>query len=79
MKIPERAKQEGILEYAERLSELYSRIYDAKIRKLKGQFFTPKEVSRFMEAYLKYLMARFVFWILVRVLLFLLLPFVSDY
>ena len=48
MKNPERAKQEGLVEYAERLSELYARTYDAKIRKLKGQFFTPKQVSTFM-------------------------------
>lgn len=48
MKNPERAKQEGLVEYAERLSELYARTYDAKIRKLKGQIFTPKQVSTFM-------------------------------
>lgn len=53
MKIPKRVKQEGLLEYAERLSELYSRTYDATIRKLKGQFFTPKQVSVFMASLFK--------------------------
>ena len=48
MKIPERTKQEELVEYAERLSELYSRTYDPKIRKMKGQFFTPKQVSTYM-------------------------------
>lgn len=48
MRIPERAKKERLVEYAERLSELYARIYDTKIRKQKGQFFTPKKVSIFM-------------------------------
>lgn len=48
MKIQERAKQEGLVEYAERLSEFYARTYDTKTRKLKGQFFTPKKVSIFM-------------------------------
>ena len=48
MKIPERAKHEGLVEYAERLSESCARTYEAKIRKLKGQFFTPKQVSTYM-------------------------------
>jgi len=48
MKIPEKAKQEGLVEYAERLSELYGRTYAPKIRKMKGQFFTPRRVSRYM-------------------------------
>ena len=48
MKIPEKGKQEGILEYAERISGLYARIYDTSVRKLKGQIFTPKQVSTFM-------------------------------
>jgi len=48
MEIPERAKQEGLVGYAERLSESYARSYDAKIRKQKGQIFTPKQVSTFM-------------------------------
>jgi len=48
MKIPERAKSERLLEYAERLSELYAKAYPTKIRKMKGQFFTPKRVSTFM-------------------------------
>jgi len=48
MRIPERAKPEGLVEYADRLSELYAGTYDAKIRKLKGQFFTPKQIATFM-------------------------------
>lgn len=48
MKIPKRAKQEGLVEYAERLSELYARSYDSEVRKLKGQIFTPQQVSKFM-------------------------------
>lgn len=48
MNIPARAKQEGLVEYAGRLSELYTKTHEAKIRKLKGQFFTPKQVSAFM-------------------------------
>ena len=48
MKIPERLKGEGLVEYAERLSESYAKTCDPLVRKHKGQFFTPKEVSRFM-------------------------------
>ena len=48
MKITKRAEQEGLVEYAERLSELYARTYNAKIRKLNGKFFTPKQVSTYM-------------------------------
>ena len=48
MEIPKKAKQDGLVEYAERLSELYGRVHDLKIRKMKGQFFTPKQVSRYM-------------------------------
>ena len=46
--IPERVKQEGLVEYAESLSDLYARTYDAESRKLKGQFFTPTQVSTYM-------------------------------
>lgn len=48
MKIPERDKLEGLVEYALRLSELYSRDYNSEIRRQRGQFFTPKQVSTFM-------------------------------
>lgn len=48
MKLPEKGKQESLVEYAQRLSELYSRSYNIDIRKLKGQIFTPEQVSRFM-------------------------------
>ncbi len=48
MRIPERGKEEGLVEYAQRLSELYSRTYSTEIRKHRGQFFTPKQVSVFM-------------------------------
>jgi adenine-specific DNA-methyltransferase len=48
VRILEMAKCEGLVEYAERLSEQYSRNCDHKIRKTKGQFFTPKQVSVYM-------------------------------
>ncbi|CAG0989783.1 hypothetical protein METP2_02505 [Methanosarcinales archaeon] len=48
MKLPEKSKQEALAEYAQRLSELYSRSYNIDIRKLKGQIFTPEQVSRFI-------------------------------
>lgn len=48
MKIPEKGKQEGLVDYAERLAELYSRAYSPETRKCRGQFFTPKKVSVFM-------------------------------
>ena len=46
--IPEKVKQEELVQYAESLSDLYARNYDANVRKLKGQFFTPKQVSTYM-------------------------------
>lgn len=48
MKIPQRSEQEGLVDYAHRLSELYSRAYSPEIRKHRGQFFTPNQVSTFM-------------------------------
>ena len=48
MKIPKISEQEGLLEYADRLSELYATTHDAGIRKMKGQVFTPGRVSTFM-------------------------------
>jgi len=48
MQIPEKAKQEGLVDYADRLSGLYARTYDPLNRKQKGQFFTPKQVSVYM-------------------------------
>ena len=48
MKIPERQMHEGLVEYAERLSALYSDVFRLKDKKPKGQFFTPKQVSIFM-------------------------------
>ncbi len=48
IKIPEKDKHEGLVDYAQRLSQLYSRAYNTEIRKQKGQFFTPKQVSTFM-------------------------------
>jgi adenine-specific DNA-methyltransferase len=48
MKISKRSEQEGILEYADRLSELYATTYDVKMRKKRGQVFTPNQVSIFM-------------------------------
>jgi adenine-specific DNA-methyltransferase len=41
-------KEEGLAQYAESLSDQYARNYDANVRKLKGQIFTPKEVSTYM-------------------------------
>ena len=48
MKILERRANEGLVEYAERLSTLYSDSLRAKDKKPEGQFFTPKQVSLFM-------------------------------
>ncbi len=48
MKIPQRSEQEGLVDYAQRLSELYSKVYGTEIRKCRGQFFTPNQVSTFM-------------------------------
>src|SRR4030043_1076571 len=48
MKIPERKANEGLVEYAERLSTLYSDVLRPKDIKSEGQFFTPKQVSIFM-------------------------------
>ena len=48
MQIPEKAKQEGLVDYADRLSGLYTKTYDPSNRKQKGQFFTPKQVSVYM-------------------------------
>lgn len=42
-------KFEGnLLDYAEKLSDYYSDVRDADIRKFKGQFFTPQQVGKFM-------------------------------
>lgn len=38
MKISKRSEQEGILEYGNRLSELYATTHDAEIRKKRGKF-----------------------------------------
>jgi len=48
VKIPERQMHEGLVEYAERLSALYSDVFRPKDKKPEGQFFTPKQVSIFM-------------------------------
>ncbi len=48
MRIPEKTNQEGLVGYAGRLSGLYSKTLDTRTRKLKGQFFTPGQVGRFM-------------------------------
>jgi adenine-specific DNA-methyltransferase len=48
MRVPEKNRSEGLVEYACRLADLYSGKCEARIRKIKGQFFTPAEVSRFM-------------------------------
>ena len=51
MVIPGRARNEGVVEYAERLSKLYAETQDSKARKLKGQFFTPMQIGRFMASH----------------------------
>ena len=48
METLEKNKQEGLVEYADRLSELYTKNYSVRVRKPKGQFFTPKQISRYM-------------------------------
>jgi adenine-specific DNA-methyltransferase len=48
MKIPERKANEGLVEYADRLSALYSDVLRPEDIKPEGQFFTPKQVSIFM-------------------------------
>ncbi len=48
MKIPERRPNEGLVEYAERLSATYSDVLRPRDMKPKGQFFTPRQVSIFM-------------------------------
>ncbi|MBA3046133.1 MAG: N-6 DNA methylase, partial [Euryarchaeota archaeon] len=51
MDIPNYLKNEGMLEYALRMADEYSNIYELNIRKPKGQFFTPKSVSAYMANY----------------------------
>jgi len=46
--IPDKLKHQDLVLYAESLSNLYARHYDANVRKLKGQFFTPRQVSTYM-------------------------------
>jgi adenine-specific DNA-methyltransferase len=48
MKIPERKANEGLVEYADRLSTLYSGVFRSEDKKPEGQFFTPKQISMFM-------------------------------
>ena len=48
--IAERVRQEELVQYAENLSDLYARTYDVEARKLKGQFFTPRQVSLYMSS-----------------------------
>ena len=48
MKVPERQKSEGLVEYAERLSALYSNVLRPRDKNPEGQFFTRKAVSIFM-------------------------------
>jgi len=48
MKVSERKAGEGVVEYAERLSDLYASAHASPQRKSKGQFFTPIPIGRFM-------------------------------
>lgn len=47
-KIPEKQEEESILDYTIKISQLWAKSKALKNRKLKAQFFTPKEVSSFM-------------------------------
>ncbi len=44
----EKLGQESLVDYAENLAAQHIQISDSEQRKTKGQFFTPKEVARFM-------------------------------
>jgi len=46
--LPAKRKNEKLGAYAERLAELYCRNESVEKRKVKGQFFTPAQVARFM-------------------------------
>lgn len=48
MNIPKILDTEGLTDYSERLSEVYSKKYDKETRKLNGEIFTPKKVSKYM-------------------------------
>ncbi len=48
MRVPKKGVNQGLVEYAERLSELHAGSSDFSHRKMKGQFFTPPKVSEFM-------------------------------
>lgn len=49
MIIPQRnKKKESLVEYAERLSEVYSELFPLEERKKKGQIFTPNKIASFM-------------------------------
>lgn len=48
MQLPTKRDQESILDYAERLSELYVKIHDIQQRKSRGQILTTRPISRFM-------------------------------
>lgn len=48
--IADRIKQEELAQYAENLADLYARTNDAEVRKLRGQFFTPRQVSLYMSS-----------------------------
>jgi adenine-specific DNA-methyltransferase len=46
--ILEKVKEGELTQYAEILSDQYARDYDTNARKLKGQFFTPKQIGTYM-------------------------------
>jgi adenine-specific DNA-methyltransferase len=48
MEIPEKKVHESVLDYSARLSGWYSGAHTAKIRKMRGQFFTPKKIAVYM-------------------------------
>lgn len=45
--------KENLIEYADNLSEIYSNSYGKETRKIKGQFFTSKQVSKYMVSLFK--------------------------
>jgi len=47
-KAADKLKEESLVDYADRLGELYTKEHDLSYRKIKGQYFTPKQVSIFM-------------------------------
>ena len=43
--------KKGLVDYSERLAELFAKSYVAKIRKSNGIIFTPSLISRYMSSF----------------------------